>query len=185
MSKEDVETLKAAIQKSWIRSPGEKAGRYVGQFYDTIRIGRKITARVKGNHGIYTVTVQATDQGLSSACSCYIGRGGGCHHCVALAITFLNDPEAFREIKTRRLDEVEKVQELGEYLQGITLESLLKELGARGITQKALAQGMGMNPRHLSSIRSSELRNRYFNELGATKLACLWVLERFGKAADE
>jgi len=49
------------------------------------------------------------------------------------------------------------------------------------ITQKALAEGMGMNPRHLTAIKSSELRNRYFNELGATKLACLWVLEHCKK----
>jgi hypothetical protein len=34
-----------------------------------------------------------------------------------------------------------------------------------------------MNPRHLTAIKSSEARHRYFNELGATKLACLWVLE--------
>ena len=38
-----------------------------------------------------------------------------------------------------------------------------------------------MNTRHLSAIKSSELRNRYFNELGATKLACLWVLEHCKK----
>jgi hypothetical protein len=40
-----------------------------------------------------------------------------------------------------------------------------------------LADIIGMNPRHLSSIKSSELRNRFYNELGATKLACLWVIE--------
>ncbi len=39
------------------------------------------------------------------------------------------------------------------------------------------AESIKMNTRHLSAIKSSELRNRYFNELGATKLACLWVLE--------
>jgi len=38
-----------------------------------------------------------------------------------------------------------------------------------------------MNTRHLSAIKASELRNRSFNELGATKLACLWVLEHLGK----
>jgi len=38
-----------------------------------------------------------------------------------------------------------------------------------------------MNPQHLSAIKSCELRNRFFNELGATKLACLWVLDHFKK----
>jgi hypothetical protein len=45
----------------------------------------------------------------------------------------------------------------------------------------ALAEQIGMNTRHLAAIRSSELRHHYFNELGATKLACLWVLEHLGK----
>jgi hypothetical protein len=38
-----------------------------------------------------------------------------------------------------------------------------------------------MNPRHLTAVKSKELRNRYFNELGAIKLASLWVLEHMGK----
>src|SRR5215468_6365604 len=38
-----------------------------------------------------------------------------------------------------------------------------------------------MNTRHLAAIKSSELRHRYFTELGATKLACLWVVEHLGK----
>ena len=39
-----------------------------------------------------------------------------------------------------------------------------------------------MNTRHLAAIKSSELRHHYFNELGATKLACVWVLEHLGKS---
>ena len=64
----------------------------------------------------------------------------------------------------------------------MTLEDLLGQLKATGVTQKAFAEQIGMNPRHLTAIKSSELRHHYFNELGATKLACLWVLEQVGKA---
>ena len=60
----------------------------------------------------------------------------------------------------------------------MTLDALLQQLKERGITQKALAESLGMNPRHLTAIKSSETRNRYFNELGAVKVACLWVIER-------
>jgi hypothetical protein len=38
-----------------------------------------------------------------------------------------------------------------------------------------------MTTRHLGAIKSAELRNHFFHELGATKLACLWVIEHFGK----
>jgi len=34
-------------------------------------------------------------------------------------------------------------------------------------------------------IAKLKLRNRFYHELGATKLACLWVLERFGKSDVE
>jgi hypothetical protein len=67
------------------------------------------------------------------------------------------------------------------YLQSVTLEALLTQLKDQGITQKAFAEQIGMNPRHLAAIKSSELRHHYFNELGATKPACLWVLEHLGK----
>ena len=34
-----------------------------------------------------------------------------------------------------------------------------------------------MKPRHQAAVKSSEMRNHYFSELGAVKLACLWMLE--------
>ena len=183
MSKSDVKTLTQAIQANWSLKPGSKAKRYVGQFYNATRRGKKITAQVEGNHGTYIVSIQVEGQFPSSACSCYIGKRGGCHHCHALGLTFLNDPSAFQEIKSKTLDEVQSLPELQEYLQGMTLDALLGELRANGITQKAFAASIGMNSRHLSAVKSSELRNRYFHELGATKLACLWVLEHMTEAS--
>ncbi len=177
MTKSDVKTLTTAIQNHWSDTPGDKAKRYVGQFYNATRRGTRISAQVEGNHGTYTVSVHVEGRRLSSACSCYIGKSGDCHHCHALALTFLNDPGAFQEIRSKSLNQVQSLPELEEYLQGTTLDALLSELRANGITQKAFAESIGMNLRHLSAIKSSELRNHYYNELGATKLACLWVLE--------
>jgi hypothetical protein len=122
------------------------------------------------------------ERGLASACSCYIGKQGGCHHCQALALTFLNDPTSFEEIQEVPLQEVEQLAHVYVNLRGRTLDSLLGELKAKGITQKDFAESIGMSTRHLSAIKSSEQRNRCFHELGATKLACLWVLEHCGKA---
>ena len=77
---------------------------------------------------------------------------------------------------------MEQRREMEAYLASTTLDALLQEMKAQGVTQTAFAESIGMNPRHLSAIKSSELRNRYFNELGATKLACLWVIENFRPA---
>ncbi|MCL4301027.1 MAG: hypothetical protein KJ077_35160 [Anaerolineae bacterium] len=182
MSQTDINVLKEALKLHGSGQPGEKTKRYVGQFFKRTRLGTRISAQVVGNHGTYTVTVRVDEKGTTSACSCYIGKHGYCHHCAALALTFLNDPSSFREIKTKSLAAVQELAELTEYLQSVTLDSLLQELKAHGITQKAFAEGIGMNSRHLSAVKSSELRNHFYHELGATKLACLWVLERFGKA---
>ncbi len=80
-----------------------------------------------------------------------------------------------------KLRSVRTPEDLQSHLNGITLDSLIKDLKAEGITQKQFAESVGMNPRQLSAIKASELRNRYFNELGAVKLACLWMLEHFKK----
>ena len=175
--KTDVEALKAAIQQDWPKTPNKKSRPYIGAFFDRVRTRRKIVAKVEGNHGTYTVSIQAKEKTSDSACSCYIGRDGYCHHCHALALTFLKDPNSFQIVRQRRRKAVHSVSDLSSYLKEVTLDSLLQKLKAQGITQKAIAEGIGMNTRHLSAIKSSELRNRYFNELGATKLACLWVLE--------
>ena len=78
-----------------------------------------------------------------------------------------------------------RATEVQTYLKATTLEALLDQLKAKGITQKAFAESIGMNPRHLGAVKSSEKRARYFNELGAIKLACLWVLEHLDKDQSE
>jgi len=177
MTLTDAKSLRSAIRKRWPNQPSVKAKRYIGQFFDMRRIGQKITAQVDGNHGTYTVSIQSAQQYLSAACSCYIGKNGFCHHCEALGLTFLKDETAFKETQRVDLAEVKTLEDTKAYLEGVTLDSLLKRLSGQGVTQKAFAESIGMNPRHLSALKSSELRNRYFNELGATKLACLWALE--------
>jgi hypothetical protein len=177
----DIETLQAAIKFHWSGPPGDKAARYVGQFFDRTRTATKIVGKVVGNHGTYTVSIDAGAGGVTSACSCYIGKGGYCHHCAALAYTFVHDPGSFQEIRPIPSETVDGLPELQAYLAGLTLEELLAQLKAHGITQKAFAEGIGMSPRHLAAVKSGEARNHFFNELGATKLAVLWVVEHLGK----
>lgn len=181
MSVADVEVLKSALKKYWSLNPSDKAARYVGKFFESTRLGTKLTAKVRGNHGTYTVSIQLTQEIITSACSCYIGKHGGCHHCQALAITFLQKADTFTELKQREFEEVTEVTDIAEYLGSVTLDDLVLQLKKQGITQKAFAESIGMSSQKLSAIKASERRNRYFHELGATKLACLWVLERFTK----
>ena len=85
-------------------------------------------------------------------------------------------------MKTKQAKDVHQLTDIRAYLDGVTLDALLTQLKTKGMTQKAFAEQIGMNTRHLAAMKASELRHHYFNELGATKLACLWVLEHLGKA---
>jgi uncharacterized Zn finger protein len=181
----DIERLQAAIRSHWSGPPGEKAARYIGQFFDCTRTETKIIGKVVGNHGTYIVTVDAKSGGVTSACSCYIGKGGYCHHCTALAYTFVRDPGSFLEIRPTPREAVGGLPELQAYLAGVTLAELLAQLKAHGITQKAFAEGIGMSTQHLGAIKSAEARNHFYHELGATKLAALWVMEHLGKLKAE
>ena len=186
MTDTNLEIIKAAIKQRWPNEQASpKAQPYLNQFYDCKRLGSKITAKVEGNYGTYTVTIEAGEEVLSSACSCYIGAGGYCHHCEAFALTFLRDVHRFEEIARQTLEQVEDLVGLRIYLEQTTLSSLLEELRRHGVTQKAFAECIGMSSRHVSSMKSSELRNRYHRELGTAKLACLWILDHLAGLGDE
>ena len=122
---------------------------YVNTFTATIRSGTKISAKVVGNYRTYTVSIQLDTQGLTSACSCYIGKHGYCHHCETLAITFVHDPSLFKVVTLKQRKDVRNLTDVQAYLQSVTLEALLTQLKEKGITQKAFAEQIGMNTRHL------------------------------------
>jgi uncharacterized Zn finger protein len=181
MAEAELAQLHTAIKRQWSRVASQKAKPYVNAFFAAVRTGTKITAKVVGNHGTYTVSIQLNNHSLTSACSCYIGKHGHCHHCEALALTFLREPDQFKIVIPKSVRGIQSLPDIADYLQNRTLDALLTELKAHGVTQTAFAESIGMPTRHLSAIKASELRNRYFHELGATKLACLWVLEHLGK----
>jgi uncharacterized Zn finger protein len=172
----DVTTTRNALKNTWSSQPSPKAKKYIDKFFDAQVRDSVILAKVEGNYGIYTVSLRLEDSGLDAHCSCY--KGGYCHHSEALAHTFIKNPESFKIVKSKTLKQVKTLNDLPSYLRSTTLEKLILELKSKGITQKDFAESIGMSTRHLSAIKSSELKNRYFHELGATKLACLWVLDR-------
>jgi hypothetical protein len=71
MADTELEQLLTAMQRQWSRVPSQKAKPYVNAFSAAVRSGSKITARVVGNHGTYTVKVSGHFPP--------VGRpGGGC-----------------------------------------------------------------------------------------------------------
>ncbi len=178
----DIEQAKKAIGKE-LRVYGgvsEKVNRYIGKFYERRIKNDRILAKVKGNHGEYTVSLKPDERRVDFNCSCYIGKHG-CHHCVALAHTFLKDSESFEIVNEVKRSGVKNLEQLGKYLDYVTLGELLDELKSVGISQKEFAEAVGTTSTHLTSVKASEARNRFYKGLGATKLACLWLIENAGK----
>ncbi|MCE7982920.1 MAG: hypothetical protein DYG89_17185 [Caldilinea sp. CFX5] len=173
----ELKQLQAAIQRAWSHPPSDKVARYIDKFFECQRIGSRISGRVEGNHGIYRVSIRATNEGVDSACSCYIGKGGYCHHCAAMAITFLRNPAAFPAIERKERKDVQSLSDLGQYLAHTTLASLLEQIKAQGISVSDFAQAIGSNTQRLTAMKKGEQSNRVNRELGAVKLACLWVME--------
>ncbi|MBN1147403.1 MAG: hypothetical protein JXA78_09110 [Anaerolineales bacterium] len=60
----------------------------------------------------------------------------------------------------KRLASLGGLVDVQSYLKATTLETLMDQLKAKGITQKAFAESIGMNPRHLGAVKSSERENQ-------------------------
>ena len=54
------------------------------------------------------------------------------------------------------------------YLESVTVDALLIQLKAKGITQKAFAEQIGMNTRHLAAIKSNGCHARVSIRSGGT-----------------
>src|SRR6266545_5598317 len=93
------------------------------------------------------------------------------------ARTFLENPSAFKAVKSKQAKDVHDLTDVRAYVARVPLDTWFSQLKAQGITQKAFAEQIGRPTRHLAAMKSSELRHHYCNELGATKLACVWMLE--------
>ncbi len=177
----EIEEFKRIIAKKYGEtSIYDKVRKYIGEFYDGEVKNNKITADVVGNHGAYTVSLKIYGEYIDAQCSCYIGKDG-CHHSTALAHTFLKNPEEFeiiKEVKRTRLNTLEKIRD---YLDYVTLEDLTDEMASLGLTQSDLAKASGTSSAHISAVKRSEARNRYFKELGVVKMACLWMIDNAKK----
>jgi uncharacterized Zn finger protein len=78
------------------------------------RVGRTLQAYCRGSQpSPYRIEIELDDNGIASGtCSCPIGDAGTCKHAVALLLTWVQTPEAFREVEplSTRLQDLPKEQ---------------------------------------------------------------------------
>ena len=73
-----------------------------GAIYEQRREGMRIKSKCSGSQApFYRQEVLFNNKGIESAeCSCPVGGGGHCKHAVALLLTWVNDPDSFREVES-------------------------------------------------------------------------------------
>ena len=72
-----------------------------GAIYDQHRQGMILKSKCSGTQApFYRQEVLFDTKGIKSAeCSCPVGSGGHCKHAVALLLTWVNDPDSFKEVE--------------------------------------------------------------------------------------
>jgi hypothetical protein len=100
-----------------------------------------------------------------------------CKHAAALGLTYLRDPGSFKALATADRTEVRALADVVRFLKGTSLEDLVSELQARGITQKQLVDILGINGGLFYSAKRLEKRGRRYGFLNACKLACAYLLD--------
>jgi uncharacterized Zn finger protein len=169
--------FKKVLEEKYSEKTTQKVRSYIDKFSDREFLGNKIRAKTEGNYGVYTVVIEKKYSMITSSCVCYIGKNGGCHHCAALAHTYINNYDSFDTIEKYTPKKIQNLDMLNSYIQSVTLSELLSQLKQKGISQKAFAESLNMSTAHLGSIKRCEERQHYYHELGVTKLACLWLLQ--------
>lgn len=158
--------------KTWGRAQD-----YVGAFENPEATSREIRGNVTGNYGTYTAILRRIGDSLEFACSCPAADDMDCKHAAALGLTYLRDPGVFQEMAKADRAEVRAVADVSKFLKGSTLERLVEELRARGITQKQVIEILGINSGLFGSAKRLEERGRRYGFLNACKLACAYLLE--------
>jgi len=100
----DLPELTESDVRNWTdeRSYGRGTGYFEqGRIINPRLQGRTLKAGCIGSMpSPYSVEITLDDTGISTGhCSCPVGAGGHCKHAVALLLTWIDDPEAFREVK--------------------------------------------------------------------------------------
>lgn len=72
-----------------------------GAIYDQRRQGMTLKSKCAGTQApFYRQEVLFNSKGIEAAeCSCPVGAGGRCKHAVALLLTWVNDPDSFKEVE--------------------------------------------------------------------------------------
>ena len=147
----------------------------VGQFYDCVVKNGDLHGKIKGNHGIYNVTLYTSKTPFTGECNCK--NAIKCKHSAALGLSYLYTPWVFKcEDKIDRTD-LKTIDDIQYYVAMTPLKQFVDELITRNITVTKLAEITRIPLQQISTaIHDSEngTQNTFADLL---KLASLYLLD--------
>lgn len=159
----------------------QRAEGVVGQFYDCIVKNGDLNAKIKGNHGIYNVTLKTSQTPLQVECADKNTLTGSCKHLAALGLTYIYTPWVFKCEDNIDRAELSSVDDIQFYVSVTPLRQLVDELKAKGIPMSRLAEITRTTVHMISQvIRHSENGTPHILT-DPLKFTCMYLLEKAGK----
>jgi tetratricopeptide (TPR) repeat protein len=150
-----------------------------GVIIEPMRQGAVLRAQCEGSgYEPYQVSAAVTEEGIEDIrCTCPYNHGGICKHAVALLLTFVHDPEAFRIVPP-----------LVEMLAGHSREELIEIIGAMVEGQHDLLWRLEIlaGGRRARPVDVDAYRRQVAHVLGHRSLEAVeWGLQPLTETADE
>lgn len=174
--------IQQILKTRWQETVTAKTQHYIGAFFDMFSLRHGIYAKVQGNHGIYRVSIFPEKSHPEATCSCYIGKDGYCHHCEALAHTFLLNPLAFTIIPEQHIADIIGAtipEQINTATRSAALADIVEELERNGIRVKDVAESMGLSAQRFRAMIKRERQQGIVDDLTPIKLACVWLFHQF------
>jgi hypothetical protein len=166
------EQLKAAFSADdLLRAEGS-----VGQFYNcTIKNG-DLHGKIKGNHGVYEVTLQTSKSPLPVPTE-KDDQHGSAKHAAALGLTYIYTPWVFRSADKIDRSKLTTFDDIQFYVAITPLRQLTDELKIAGISLSKLAEITRVPLQQISTVIKDSDNGVPHAITEPLKMACLYLLE--------
>ncbi|BAI80684.1 conserved hypothetical protein [Deferribacter desulfuricans SSM1] len=156
----------------------QRAENYVGKFFDCKIQDNTIYGKIKGNHGIYNVSLKIDSDPLEYSCECKTSKEMFCKHAAALGLTYIYTPWVFETDEKLERDQIKTLDELSFYLKTTKLKHLIDELRTKGVGIAKLAEITGISLQQIAAILKDDENDKYHVLTDPLKLACLYIIEK-------
>ena len=149
----------------------------VGQFYDCTVKNGDLHGNIKGNHGVYNVTLYTSGAPVKGECNCKSAAYEPCKHAAALGLSYIYTPWVFKSEDKIDRSNLKSIDDIQFYVAITPLRQFVDELKAKNISLSKLAEISRIPLQQISTaVRDSENGTPH-TLTDVLKLASLYLLD--------